>query len=223
MVIELKKKLRIIVDLVMFLLFIILMGYHIISDQYHEIPGVCLFLLFILHHILNYKWYKTLLKGKYTFTKILFIVVNFMLLFAILGIFISGVLISAHVFEFLNVPTTSFARQLHLFSTAWGFVLMGIHLGLHFKMMLGKSFKKLKNSSLEYFVYLLIFLIIPFGVYAFVKNQYWSDMLLLTDFKFFDYDQSLLMFYLEQFAIIFGLSFITYGIISFVNRKESRK
>ena len=214
MVIELKKKLRIIVDLVMFLLFIILMGYHIISDQYHEIPGVCLFLLFILHHILNYKWYKTLLKGKYTFTKILF---------AILGIFISGVLISAHVFEFLNIPTINFARQLHLFSTAWGFVLMGIHLGLHFKMMLGKSFKKLKNSSLEYFVYLLIFLIILFGVYAFVKNQYWSDMLLLTDFKFFDYDQSLLMFYLEQFAIIFGLSFITYGIISFVNRKESRK
>ena len=90
-------------------------------------------------------------------------------------------------------------------------------------MMLGKSFKKLKNSSLEYFVYLLIFLIILFGVYAFVKNQYWSDMLLLTDFKFFDYDQSLLMFYLEQFAIIFGLSFITYGIISIVNRKESRK
>ena len=190
MVIELKKKLRIIVDLVMFLLFIILMGYHIISDQYHEIPGVCLFLLFILHHILNYKWYKTLLKGKYTFTKILF---------AILGIFISGVLISAHVFEFLNIPTINFARQLHLFSTAWGFVLMGIHLGLHFKMMLGKSFKKLKNSSLEYFVYLLIFLIILFGVYAFVKNQYWSDMLLLTDFKFFDYDQSLLMFYLEQY------------------------
>lgn len=220
MVIELKKKLRIIVDLVMFLLFIILMGYHIISDQYHEILGLCLFLLFILHHILNYKWYKTLLKGKYTFTKILFIVVNFMLLFAILGIFISGVLISAHVFEFLNIPTTSFARQLHLFSTAWGFVLMGIHLGLHFKMMLGKSFKKLKNSSLEYFVYLVIFLIILFGVYAFVKNQYWSDMLLLTDFKFFDYDQSSLMFYLEQLAIIFGLSFITYEIISFVNRKK---
>lgn len=129
-------------------------------------------------------------------------------------------MISAHVFDFLNIPTTNFARQLHLFSTVWGFVLMGIHLGLHLKMMLGKSFKKLKNSSLEYFVYLVIFLIILFGVYAFVKNQYWSDMLLLTDFKFFDYDQSSLMFYLEQLAIIFGLSFITYGIISFVNRKK---
>ena len=50
------------------------------------------------------------------------------------------------VFDFLNIPTTNFARQLHLFSTVWGFVLMGIHLGLHLKMMLGKSFKKLKNS-----------------------------------------------------------------------------
>ena len=212
-----------IIDIVMFVLFILLMGYHIISDQYHEILGVCLFILFIIHHILNYKWYQTLFKGKYTFIKVLFIVVNFMLLLAILGIFISGVLISAHVFHFLNIPTTNFGRQLHLFSTAWGFVLMGIHLGLHLKMMLGKSFKKLKNSSFEYLVYLVIFLIILFGFYAFIKNRYYSDMALLTDFKFFDYEQSPLGFYLEQLAIIFGLSFITYGITSLVNRKKIHK
>lgn len=207
-----------IIDLIMFILFVLLMGYHIISDEYHEILGVCLFLLFIVHHILNDRWYRTLFKGKYTFTRGLFITVNFMLLFAILGIFVSGVLMSAYVFQFLDIPTTSFSRQLHLLSTSWGFVLMGIHLGLHLNMMLGKYFKKLKNSIFEYFVYLIIFLIILFGVYAFIKNRYWSDMVLLTDFKFFDYGQSPIVFYLEQLSIIFGLSFLTYGIPSLVNK-----
>ena len=207
----------------MFVLFILLMGYHVISDEYHEILGVCLFILFIIHHVLNYKWYKIIFKGKYTFIKVLFIVVNFMLLLAILGIFISGVLISAHVFGFLDIPTTNFGRQLHLFSTVWGFVLMGIHLGLHFNMILGKYLKKLKSSSFEYLVYLLIFFLLLFGSYAFIKNRYWSDMGLLTEFKFFDYTQSPIFFYLEQLAIIFCLFFLTYSIVFLVSKRRKVK
>lgn len=98
----------------MFVLFMLLMG---ISNEYHEILGICLFILFIIHHILNIRWYKTIFKGKYTFTRVLFIIVNFLLLLTILGIFISAVLISAHVFQFLNIPTANLGRQLHLFST----------------------------------------------------------------------------------------------------------
>ena len=81
----LKKKVRILVDILMFILFVLLMGYHIISDMNHEILGVFLFILFIIHHILNIKWYKTIFKGNITFIKVLFIVVNFLLLLAILG------------------------------------------------------------------------------------------------------------------------------------------
>lgn len=216
----LKKKVRIVVDILMFILFVLLMGYHIISDMNHEILGVFLFILFIIHHILNIKWYKTIFKGNITFIKVLFIVVNFLLLLAILGIIISGVLISGYVFSFLDIPVTSLGRKLHLFSTSWGFVLMGIHLGLHFKMMLTKILKKLKNSAFEYFVYLLIFIVVLLGMYAFVKNGYGRDMMLLTDFKFFDYEQSSIMFYLEQLSIMFCLSFITYGIVLLVGRKK---
>lgn len=98
---------------------------------------------------------------------------------------------------------------------------MGIHLGLHLQIILAKYAKKLKNSMFEYLFYFLIFLVILFGLYAFIKNRYWSDMAFLTEFKFFDYTQSPVLFYLEQLAIIFGLSFITYGIVSFVNSRKN--
>ena len=215
-----KKRVKVIVDIAMFILFILLMGYHIISNEYHEILGVCLFILFIIHHILNYKWYQTLLKGKYTFTKTVFVVINILLLLGIIGIFISAILISAHVFHFLNIPTTTFGRQLHLFSTTWSFTLMGLHLGLHLKMMFGKYLKKLKNSSFEYVFYLIALLITIFGIYAFMKNRYWSDMTLLTEFKFFDYEQSPIFFYLEQLAIILSLSFLIHIIMTMINKKK---
>ena len=51
MVMILKKKVRIVVDILMFILFVLFMGYHIISDMNHEILGVFLFILFIIHHI----------------------------------------------------------------------------------------------------------------------------------------------------------------------------
>ena len=57
------KKLRIIIDIIMFILIIILMGYHITDNKIHEYLGIIPFILFIIHHIINYRYYKNLFKG----------------------------------------------------------------------------------------------------------------------------------------------------------------
>ena len=43
-----------------------LMGYHLWGDTAHEWVGAGLFLLFILHHVLNWRWWTGLFKRKYT-------------------------------------------------------------------------------------------------------------------------------------------------------------
>lgn len=48
-------------------------------------------------------------------------------------------------------------------------------------------------------------------------------MALLTEFKFFDYTQSPIFFYLEQLAIIFCLSFLTYSIVFLVSKRRKVK
>ena len=51
---------------------------------------------------------------------------------------ISGVIMSREVFSFLPLSGgTGFARTLHMLSSYWGFLLMGVHLGLHWGMMMG--------------------------------------------------------------------------------------
>lgn len=63
--------LKIATDVIMTVLFLCMMAYHITGNKLHEWLGIILFALFILHHILNMKWYKGIFKGKYSAVRIL--------------------------------------------------------------------------------------------------------------------------------------------------------
>ena len=97
------KKFRIILDIIMTVLYIILMGYYITGNAVHEILGTITFVLFIIHNILNIKWYKSIFKGKHSFQRTFHIVINLLLFIAMLGMMISGIMISSDVFDFLNI------------------------------------------------------------------------------------------------------------------------
>ena len=217
-----KKKFRIMLDIIMTILFITLMGYYITGNKVHEILGTITFILFIIHNILNIKWYKSIFKGKHNFQRTFHIIINLLLLIAMIGMMISGIMISANVFSFLNIQTTMFGRKLHMISTSWGFVLMAIHVGLHLNSMMSKINKKMKNNTFEYVYYFMLVLLIGFGVYSFISVKAWEDMFLVNDFKFWDYNQSPIMFYLKYVGIIIGISFITYLILSLIRKVKNK-
>lgn len=218
-----KKNIRKIIDIIMIIFFVILMGYHITGNKVHEVLGVIIFVLFVVHNILNIKWYKTIFKGKYGFCRLFQILINFLLLASMLGMIISGVMISSSVFQFLNIPTTMFGRSLHMLSTSWGFVLMSIHIGLHLNIILVKLNEKVKNSTFEYIYYLIICLFMIYGLYVFISDGLWKDMLLITKFKFFNYNQNSLLFYLGQFSIFLFLSFTIYWILCLIKKLKNSK
>ena len=51
-----RNKSRIAVDAGMTLSLLFLMSYGLISEKVHEWIGILMFVLFILHHVLNRKW-----------------------------------------------------------------------------------------------------------------------------------------------------------------------
>lgn len=200
-----KRKLKILLDIIMTFLFIILMGYHIVGEATHEIIGTITFILFIIHNILNIKWYKTILKGKHNLVRIFHITINLLLFISMIGMMISGIMISGSVFSFLNIKISMFGRDLHMISTSWGFVLMSIHVGIHLTTLLNKINKKLKDNTFEYVNYFIQVLIVIFGVYSFISQKLVSDMFLLSHFKLFNYEQSMFMFYLQFVEIILSV------------------
>lgn len=217
------KIIRMLIDVVMFILMLILMGPHITDNFIHEVLGVTTFILFIIHHILNIRYYKTIFKGKYNFTRIFMLVIDIALFIAMIGMMISSIIISSDVFAFLNIPTSEFGRNLHLASTSWGFFIMAMHVGLHLNALVYKVKNKLKSSNFEYVAYLLLIVVLIYGIYSFIKHKLWEDMFLLTHFKFFDYDQSPILFYLEMLSIVILIATITYLIFKLGSRKMTKK
>lgn len=139
--------LKVITDIAMTVALLFLMTFELIGDKAHEWIGVVMFLLFILHHILNGHWSSHLLKGKYTVLRILQIVLVVLLLFSMIGAMFSGIILSWQVFAFITVREwRSFARNLHMISAYWGFVLMSLHLGLHWNMMMSMAGKIIKKT-----------------------------------------------------------------------------
>ncbi len=192
------------------------MGYHITENKIHEYLGTITLLLMIIHNILNINWYKSTFKGKYNFQRTMYVIIDFALLVATIGIVVSSIMISANVFSFLNITTTMFGRRMHMLCTSWGFILISAHIGLHLNSMIMKIKEKLKNSTFEYVVYFLLSLIVMYGGYSFISNKIWEDMFILNDFKFFEYDKSPVIFYLEYIAMLIFAIFIICGIFTII-------
>ena len=98
-----KQKAKIAVDVLMTLALLFLMPYELIGEAVHEWIGAGMFLLFILHHILNRKWTGNLTKSRYTPHRILQTLLAVLVLICILGSMISGIILSRYVFAFLDI------------------------------------------------------------------------------------------------------------------------
>ena len=112
------KKSKIIVDILMTALMFILMGMHLTGQMWHEIAGTALFVLFVVHHILNRAWIKAIPKGKYSALRVVQTVINAGMLVSILLLIFSGMSMSGYVFRWLPLPLSPVtARKIHLITS----------------------------------------------------------------------------------------------------------
>ena len=126
---------KIIVDLGMTVLLLLLMTYELIGQAVHEWLGIGMFVLLILHHVLNKAWGQNVFKGRYSAVRILQTVLVIGVLSAMMGSMISGVILSRHVFSFLPIRGgRSFARSLHMVCAYWYYVKKKHKLNMNFSI-----------------------------------------------------------------------------------------
>lgn len=176
-----KRQGKLLVDFVMYALFLYLMSYQAGRGLLlHGVLGCALFVLFLLHHLLNLGWYRGLGQGIYTSVRIMFLVLNFLLMIAMILMAGSSVMMSGNVFDFSPVPTAEWGRALHTASTAWGFVLMALHVGLHTHAFLNKLQRKVWETCFAYAYILLFLLVMAAGIGCCFWSGLWRDMFLLS-------------------------------------------
>ena len=184
-----KKVIKIIIDTAMLILLPLLMAYSLIGEAAHEWLGLAMFLLFILHHIMNPAWLKTLFKGRYTPLRIYLTGVNVLLLIVMVLQPVSGILMSKHIFHIPNVGGMSFARTVHLLLAHWGFILMSVHVGNH-----AGAHRAGKKKDVAILLWTVAIAVSIYGAYAFVNRDMVSCLFLKDQFVFFDFGQPRLRF-----------------------------
>lgn len=198
-----KMILKICIDIGMTVALLFLMTYELVGQAAHEWLGIGMFILFVTHHILNRKWSRNLLRGHYTPLRTWQTLLVVLVLLCMAGSMVSGVILSRHVLSFLPISSgRSLARSLHMISAYWGFVLMSLHLGLHWSMMMAMARKAFPNASSvrTWALRILAVGIVAYGVYAFIERDIAGYMFLRIQFVFFDFEEPLIFFLLDYVA-----------------------
>lgn len=220
-----KMSIKLAIDLFMTVLMLAAMAYHLTGNTVHELLGISLLALFIVHNILNRRWYQTVLKRKHNARRVLNTAVNLLLLVMVLMLMVSSVLISHTLFAFIPVDGGLIARQMHILATYWGFILISIHIGMHWRMIIGAARKKLGITALNRYsrfaLRVMAVLVAVYGAYAFFAREVGSRLILYYTYSYWNFDESAMFFFMDYLSIMGVYICVTYYVLNFVqNRKK---
>ena len=223
-----KAVIKLAVDVFMTLALLFLMGYQFWGEAPHEWVGAGMFLLFVAHHLLNRRWHKTLFRGKYSALRTVTLCVDLLLLLAMLAQMYSGIVMSRYVFAFLpGTGGMSLARRLHILGAYWGFLLMSVHLGLHWNMILGMLRKALKIKSKTKSPSMIAFAagltISGYGIWVFISRGFPTCLFLKSEFVFLDYSEPKIFFYMDYLALMGLCIFIAHYSTKLMEQLQKRR
>ena len=195
-----------IVDGVMFVLLLNQMAYVLTGQRVHEWAGAAMVFFILCHNFLNRRWFLTVGKGIYNSRRLSGTILNFLTIMVVLGLFISGVVMSRYVFDFLPIHGgRALARRVHISCAYWGFLLMTVHIGMHWNGIRGRLYKMFGKTELagrkKWLVSGIGWAASAYGVFAFYWHEILSFLLLRNEFAIFN-QQSALLFVLDYLAMV---------------------
>ena len=215
---------RMIIDIMLTVILLLQMAYMLVGEELHEWFGVGMFLLFIIHLYLNRKWIQSIFKGRYTFLRGFQSIINLCVFICMIMLMISGIVLSKYVFAFLPITGgMSIARIIHMCSSYWGFLLMSIHLGLHWSMMMSILMKKGKIKVIKPFIGYIGFILFLLGLYYFNEQNMIEYLFLKNQFVFFDTSISLVSFLMKYIMIMTTFAYIGYQLKKYLLKHKKKK
>lgn len=113
------------------------LSYWWLGNTVHEVAGTALFLLLIAHNVFNRRWYGRLRKTRREPRSLFNVGVTLGLLTAMLMLLVTSILISEALSPILPIQGGFTARQIHTLAAYWALLIVSIHLGLRWPLIMG--------------------------------------------------------------------------------------
>lgn len=193
-------------------------AYASVGQTVHEWLGIVMTVGFVLHQIQNRKWYAAAFGRKRTKPAKKRIVFNLALDLCFVLTAVSGILMSRRALPIFYVGSlVATSRALHLAFSRWTFILMGVHLGLHWRQMLPKD---MRSKALKWILNLAAFAAAIAGVVLMARSSMFDEMFFRTAFAFFDYSASAAEVIFENVLMFEAVVFITERIKKCTRRNQ---
>ena len=105
--------------------------------------------------------------------------------------------------------------------TTWSFILMSAHVGLHWNMVVSAVKKRMENSKHLYqyqtIARITVLFVAVYGLYAFISRELLQRMFLMSEYAFFDYNESILLCFADYFSILLMFSYLSNYIIKLIH------
>jgi len=183
-----RKTAKVVLDIAMALVLVAIMSTALVQEAPHEWLGVTLFVLLVVHIVLNRKWLASVFRGRHNALRIVQIVVVVGLAACIVGQVASSLVLSKHAFGFLPAfPGAGWARRVHMICSYWAFMLAFAHAGLHARLPRHMATWQLWTARIAFAA------IACYGVYSFVQLDMTAYLLGQVQFAAADYEAPLVL------------------------------
>lgn len=171
-------------DTAMFLLFVLeynTMMAVLGGMKWHEITGLVVGGMFILHMIIDWQWIKTVtvtifqkkVPGK---TRLAYIN-DWLMFLEIIYVFVSGVACSSYLFPSLNFGPIVFMKNSHKIVSFFLIISLGVHIGLNWKWAVFTTKKIFKiastGSAVKALSQVMAVALLIFGVYVGIRDGFY--------------------------------------------------
>jgi uncharacterized membrane protein len=217
---------RLIIDLAMTILLLCAYAYRIIGDTAHEWIGISVSVLFFVHNIINRRWYKNIFKGAYTLRRTITAIVNITLVFTMTTLIVTGLMQSRTILSFLHLPGDMRLRQVHTAAAYWGLIVIAVHTGLHWGIILN-AFRKMVRISGEsrirkIILRLIAFALVSFGVWSSFDRNMFSKLFLGFSFDYWPEKRPAILFFVFNFSIMGIYVSITHYLMKLISWYQSQ-
>lgn len=215
---------RLVFDLIAAGLLIFGFSYWWLGNVAHEVAGTAMFLLLIAHNVFNRRWYGTVAKAQREPRTLFNIVVTFLLMLAMLALLVTSILISNALSGVMSPYAGFTVRQIHTLAAYWVLVIVSVHLGLRWPMLMGVA-RKLTgitqpNAIRTLALRTIAVVIALYGVWSSFELAIGTKLSMQMTLDWWNFEESVAGFFVHCLAIAGLYICLTYYTVKWLQRRK---
>ncbi len=199
-------RVRLLLDFLAVAMIIACLAYWWLDNFSHEVFGTVLFVLVIGHNVFNRRWYGNVRKGRRDIVRLFNIFTFICLALAMLVMIVTSLLISRDLFTFMALDGAFVVREIHMFAGYWTLLIIAIHLGTRWTVVMNTIGSILGLTSRSVFRTIALrvaaLAIALWGVKSSFEMAFGAKLMLTYSLDMWDFNKSTLGFFNNYASIV---------------------